>query len=236
MTMARSDRLFRLLHALRTLPQPVTADRLAAETGVSPRTLYRDIQALRAAGALIDGEAGYGYSLTEDVAMPPQSFDRFEIEALVLGLAEVSVRGDKVLAKAAESALAKIRATLPERQQQQVLHAVTQVYRFRSPKTADYDLTPIVEASWEEEALDIAYTDGNGRTSERRIFPLSTVYVDDDVVVLAWCCMRQDFRQFLPRRMTRISRAGESFRPRRVTLLRQYIKYLQSGRSGTPAA
>ena len=48
--MARADRLFRLLTAIRMLPQPVTAVRLAEETGVSPRTLYRDIQALRAGG------------------------------------------------------------------------------------------------------------------------------------------------------------------------------------------
>ena len=64
--MARADRLFRLLDALRRLPAPVTADRLADETGVSPRTLYRDIDALRAAGALIDGAPGFGYTLTED--------------------------------------------------------------------------------------------------------------------------------------------------------------------------
>lgn len=226
--MARSDRLFRLLHALRTLPQPVTAERLAEETGVSARTLYRDIQALRAAGALIDGEAGYGYSLTEDVAMPPQSFDRYEIEALVLGLAEVASRGDRVLAKAAEGALAKIRGSLPERQQQQVLHAVTKVHRFRKPKTAGSDLRPFLEASWDEEALDIAYTDRTGEESERRIYPLSLVYVEDDVVLLAWCCLRQDFRQFLPSRIRRFTRAGESFRPKRVALLRQYIRYLEA--------
>ncbi|NBO21342.1 MAG: HTH domain-containing protein, partial [Rhodobacteraceae bacterium] len=41
--MARTDRLFRLLHALRSLPPPVTAAVLAAETGVSQRSLYRDI-------------------------------------------------------------------------------------------------------------------------------------------------------------------------------------------------
>jgi biotin operon repressor len=68
--MPRADRLFRLLTAFRMLPQPVTAARLAEETGVSERTLYRDIQSLRAAGALIDGEAGAGYTLTEDPALP----------------------------------------------------------------------------------------------------------------------------------------------------------------------
>ena len=54
--MARADRLFRLLDALRRLPNPVTAAQLARETEVSERTLYRDIEALRAGGALIDGE------------------------------------------------------------------------------------------------------------------------------------------------------------------------------------
>ena len=41
---------------------------LAEETGVSPRQLYRDIATLRAGGALIDGEAGLGYTLAEDPA------------------------------------------------------------------------------------------------------------------------------------------------------------------------
>ena len=104
--MARSDRLFRLLHALRTLPAPVTAARLAAETEVSERTLYRDIEALRAAGARIEGEAGIGYTMTEDIALPPQTFDQLEIEALVIGLGEVGAAGDPALAEAAKSALA----------------------------------------------------------------------------------------------------------------------------------
>ena len=74
--MALSDRLFRLLTAMRMLSQPVTAARLATETGVSERTLYRDIDALRAGGAIIDGAAGLGYTLTEDPALPPQMFTR----------------------------------------------------------------------------------------------------------------------------------------------------------------
>ncbi len=44
--------------ASRRPPAPVTAQRLAAETGVSLRQLYRDIASLRAGGALIDGAAG----------------------------------------------------------------------------------------------------------------------------------------------------------------------------------
>ena len=56
--MSRPNRLFRLLQALRTLPAPVTAQQLAFETGVSLRSIYRDIDSLRAGGAEIGGERG----------------------------------------------------------------------------------------------------------------------------------------------------------------------------------
>jgi predicted DNA-binding transcriptional regulator YafY len=111
--MARSERPFRLLQALRTLPAPVTAERLARETGVSARSIYRDIESLRVSGAEIGGERGYGYWLIEDGALPPQMFNRIEIEALVLGLSEVSQMGDPALAKAAAAVLGKVSATLP---------------------------------------------------------------------------------------------------------------------------
>jgi biotin operon repressor len=127
--MARSDRLLRLLQAMRVMAPPITAARLAEETGVSLRSLYRDIDSLRAAGARIEGERGYGYRLVEDYALPPQTFDRIEIEALVLGLGEVQYLGDPELAAAARSALAKVAATLPDEREQQMLHAVSQVYR-----------------------------------------------------------------------------------------------------------
>ena len=74
--MARQDRLMRLMTVLRRLPPPVTAARLAEETEISCRQLYRDIATLRAGGALIDGAAGVGYSLTEDPVLPPQSFSQ----------------------------------------------------------------------------------------------------------------------------------------------------------------
>jgi predicted DNA-binding transcriptional regulator YafY len=225
--MPKSDRLFRLLSAFRMLPQPVTAARLAEETGVSERTLYRDIQALRAAGALIDGEAGAGYTLTEDPALPPQMFTRLEVEALVLGLAEVTMAGDPALAKAAAQAQAKIIATLPDRVQRQAIHAVTQTYRFdrRAPLPPHMQL--LREAAWDERALDLSYRDLSGKVTDRRIWPLGTVFLDREVMVLAWCCLRQDFRRFKVHQMDRVSLTDESFRPRRVPMLRAFIEQLR---------
>lgn len=227
--MPKSDRLFRLLSAFRHLPQPITAARLAEETGVSERTLYRDIQALRAGGALIDGEAGLGYTLTEDPALPPQMFTRLEVEALVLGLAEVTLSGDPMLAKAATEAQAKIIATLPDRLQRQAIHAVTSTYRFERRKPAPPHLTILREAAWDERAVDLTYRDLSDRLTDRRIWPLGTVYLDRDVMVLAWCCLRQDFRRFKALEMSNVRLTDESFRPRRVPLLRDFLEQLRAG-------
>ncbi len=227
--MSRPDRLFRLLHALRTLPQPVTATRLAEETEVSTRTLYRDIDTLRAGGALIDGAAGLGYSLTEDPALPPQMFTRLEVEALVLGLAEVRLAGDPALAKAAEAALAKITATLPERVQRQAIHAVQLTYRFEKRPRAPASLAVIREACWDERALDMAYTDRDGMTTQRRVWPLSVIFLDRTLMLLAFCTLRQGFRRFHLGSMTDITLTPESFRPRRVALLREFLTELRAG-------
>ncbi|ACK83661.1 helix-turn-helix transcriptional regulator [Methylorubrum extorquens] len=229
--MARTDRLFRLLHAMRVLPSPVTAARLAEETGVSLRSLYRDIESLRAAGARIDGERGYGYRLIEDVALPPQTFDRTEIEALVLGLAEVRHMGDPALAQAAASALAKVAATLPDRAEQHLLHAVSQVRRSEARFSKIPDMETIRAACWREEALALRYSDKDGTVTERQILPLSIVYLDSKMTLLAWCCLREAFRMFRLDRIEEVRMAGTSFRPRRVTLLRSYLAELR-GRAG----
>lgn len=225
--MSRPERLFRLLNALRVLPKPVTAARLARETEVSQRTLYRDIESLRAGGALIDGAPGLGYTLTEDPALPPQTFDRIEMEALVVGLSDVRQRGDAQLTRAAETALAKIVATLPERQQRQILHATHMVYRYEKPAKDAPDISDIRTACWNERAIDLRYRDADGSPSERRVYPLAIVYLDKGVGLLAWCCLRRDFRKFWMARMEAIELTDESFRPNRARLLREYISQLE---------
>jgi predicted DNA-binding transcriptional regulator YafY len=220
--MARPDRLFRLLSALRRLPAPVTAQRLAAETEVSLRTLYRDIATLRAGGALIDGAAGVGYTLTEDPALPPQMFTRLEVEALAMGLAEVQAMGDPDLTRAAADALAKVVATLPERISRHAVHATHAIRRF-DPRAAVPVHMPLVrQAMWDERALDMTYADQTGALSQRRVWPLAVIYFDRALMLLAWCTLRQDFRRFHLGAMSQVAVTDVSFRPRRVPLLRDY--------------
>lgn len=226
--MARSDRLLRLLQAIRRFPPPVTAATLALETGVSERTLYRDIDSLRRSGVLIEGAPGYGYCLTEDPALPPQSFSQLEIEALVLGLGYVRSRGDAALAEAGQLALSKITATLPERLQRQVAHAVLKIYGPCSLTSGSNDIVMIREACWSELALDITYRSASNEQTVRHVYPLSLVYLDESILLLAWCTLRCDYRKFRVSRMLDVSLSDVSFQPRRVSMLREYLERLES--------
>ncbi len=225
--MARSDRLFRLLDALRRLPAPVTAARLAIETGVSDRTIYRDIETLRAGGAIIDGEAGFGYSLTEDPSLPPQMFDRLELEAVVLGLGQLSWMGDPALSEAADRALAKITATLPPSKAEAARHVALLSFIFEPQPDVPPHLALLRDAAWAERAVQIAYTDRTGAQSQRKVWPLAVVYTDRESWLMVWCCLRRDFRRFKISRITEVAETGESFRPRRVPLLREMLEYLR---------
>ena len=198
------------------------------------RSLYRDIDALRAAGARIEGERGYGYRLGEDPALPPQLLDEAEIEALALGLAEVQAMGDPVLAVAARSVLAKVAASLPSAREQQLVHAISQVFLPR-PRYANASHLPALRAAcWREEAAAIRYRDADGSTSERTILPLALVYNEEVVTLLAWCCLRDDFRMFRQDRLEQVTPGGASFRPRRAALLREYLARLQARRANRP--
>lgn len=238
--MARTDRLMRLMDMLRRLPPPVTADRLAQETGVSQRQLYRDIATLRAGGALIDGEAGLGYVLTEDPALPPQSFSRLEIEALLLAVQSLDRIGDAALSDAARAAMARIIATLPGDQPRQALHAILRSFSpgpDRAPPVIDLDA--LRRACWEEEAVRIIYTDLKGEASERVIWPLGMSYGDRNLLLLAHCRLRQDYRLFHINRIARLEATGESFRPQRVPLMRAYRQNMETEaacREGAPQA
>ncbi|MEM8752265.1 MAG: HTH domain-containing protein, partial [Pseudomonadota bacterium] len=112
--MRRAERLFRLIEVLRGRRLAVTAQALADLLEVSQRTIYRDVAALQASGAPIDGEAGVGYRLDPHYHMPPLMFDGDEVQALLAGLRMARAFTDDELAAASERAEEKLRAALDD--------------------------------------------------------------------------------------------------------------------------
>jgi predicted DNA-binding transcriptional regulator YafY len=228
--MSRTARLFQMMQSLRRLPVPVTAGQLAQDLAVSPRTVYRDIETLRGLGAVIDGEAGFGYTLIEDAALPPLGFEDEELEALVLGLREVQQIGDPDLAEAAAAALSKLQARLPPRQSHRLQHAVLTARRFKRPDTPGIPVKILRQATWEETAVSFSYSDAQGAQTQRTVDPLGLSFMDNSTVMLAWCHLRQDFRVFRLDRMRDLVVTDLSFRPRRVPMLRAAIAQIRSDR------
>ncbi|SMO68732.1 Predicted DNA-binding transcriptional regulator YafY, contains an HTH and WYL domains [Ruegeria faecimaris] len=228
--MTRTARLFQLMQSLRSGPSPRTSIELAQDLGVSPRTIHRDIDSLRSLGAVIDGEAGFGFTLIEDATLPPLGFTDDELEALVLGLREVQSIGDPGLSEAASEVLRKLQGRLPPRQSQRLSHAVLTATRFDRPAKPTVDVAELRRATWDEQTIEFSYWDAKGDETRRSVNPLSIVYMDRASVLISWCLLRQDFRVFRLDRMQEMQTTGASFRPNRVPLLREALNRLRSER------
>src|ERR1700734_501822 len=107
----RADRLLSLVLLLQARGR-VTARALAAETGVSIRTVYRDLEALSAAGVPVLSEPGPGGGcrLLEGYRFPLRGLRPEEAEALLI-LGVPAVLSDLGLAGALSAAHRQIRTT-----------------------------------------------------------------------------------------------------------------------------
>jgi predicted DNA-binding transcriptional regulator YafY len=220
--MSRSQRLLDLIQALRRHRRPVSGTVLADAVGVSLRTLYRDIETLKAQGAHIDGEAGVGYVLRPGFMLPPLMFTEDEIEALVLGSRWVSERADAPLGDAARNALAKIAAVLPDDLKESLDASNLLIGPGEATAAGDAELASIRAAIRAERKLQITYADGKGKATKRTIWPFALAFFDRARVVAAWCELRNDYRHFRTDRIGALKPTSMRYPRRRQALLKEW--------------
>jgi predicted DNA-binding transcriptional regulator YafY len=211
-----------LLQLLRRYRRPVSGRVLAEELQVSPRTLYRDIAALVAQGAPIQGEAGVGYVLRSGFLLPPLMFGAEEIEALVLGMRWVGRRGDPALAQAAGDALAKIAAVLPSNLREEVDSSGLMVASFKNEPGERIDLAGLRHAIRAEHKIHIDYANAAGIATERIIWPIALAFFERARILAAWCELRQGFRHFRTDRIAALAELGARYPRRRGALLKEW--------------
>ncbi len=213
--LSRSARLLDLLQALRRRRRPVPAAELARELGVSLRTIYRDVATLVAQGAPIEGEAGLGYVLRPGFTLPPLMFTEAELDALILGLRLAARRGDAALERAAEDALAKIVAVLPE----ELAEAAEGSGLLAGPGAGTPHLAVLRGAMQAERKLRLRYTDKRGEGSDRVVWSVAIGFFEAAEVMVAWCELRRDFRHFRLDRIAEAAPLAERLPRRRRVLL-----------------
>jgi len=123
----RADRLLSILLLLQARGR-VTGRELATQLEVSARTVHRDLEALGAAGVpvlALRGSRG-GWELSEGWRTQVPGLDDAELRALLM--AQPRVIGDRPLAAAAERALAKLMAAMPEPQRKRAASMRQRLY------------------------------------------------------------------------------------------------------------
>jgi len=174
----KADRLLSALLLLQAHGR-LSGRELAARLEVSIRTVHRDMEALSAAGVpvyALRGSRG-GWQLDENWRTQVPGLDEVELRALLM--AQPRIVGDVRLAGAAERALGKLMASLPNSLREQVsairqrLFVDTTGWRGTSENLA---MLPVVqEAVWRDRKLTITYWRAGRERVERSVDPLGLV-------------------------------------------------------------
>jgi predicted DNA-binding transcriptional regulator YafY len=221
--MRRADRLFQIVQHLRG-GRLVTARMLAERLEVSERTIYRDVADLAASGVPIDGEAGVGYILRSGFDLPPLMFTRDELAALTLGARFVKAWGGARLALAAEEALVKIEAVLPDSEKGAGPDTNLFAMGYSLPEETRRVVDQLDIAIRERRRVHVVYDALDGETSERDLRPLGLYHWGKVWTLASWCELRQDFRNFRADRIASIEECGDNFRQEPGKTLRDFLR------------
>ena len=221
--MRRADRLFQIVQQLHH-ERVTTAHDLAEELEVSERTIYRDIQDLSLSGVPITGEVGIGYRLLPGFQLPPLMFKEEELEALLLGARMVRAWTDKGLASAADQALQKIEHVIPDRLKPQLNSQDMIVPDFPMEGRASEQLYVVRQAIKTQHKIEIKYTREDGNQSERKVHPLGLFYWGKVWTLVAWCELRDAFRNFRVDRMQAVNQLKEQFELLEGRTLQDYLR------------
>jgi predicted DNA-binding transcriptional regulator YafY len=171
--MRRTERLFALAEYLRGRRTGVTAEALAERFGVTVRTIYRDLDALRAASLPLGAERGPGggYALDRSYSLPPVNFTAREAALLVaLGRFATDMRL-LPFTETLSSALDKVRAALSTSAQRELLARLSELSFHGVPALpSKKPVRSAIERAWfERQPLTITYVDGNFIETTRTI-------------------------------------------------------------------
>lgn len=186
-------------------------------------SLTRRALATRLAGAT--AAIGLGGSAAARGGVPSaEALDPDLRDAALRGLALARHRGDPVTAQAARDALERLAQTDPEAA---LLGRIYQLLDVRPaaywpvevPDAAQADLAALHGAIRACQPVGFGYTDLSGNRTARTVLPLALVHPPQGVKLLAWCEIREDFRQFFVRAITGLTLRGGDFRKDRLALL-----------------
>lgn len=226
--MNRIDRLTAIVTQLQSKRQ-TKAEEIATRFSVSLRTVYRDMRALEEAGIPIIGEAGRGYSLVEGYRLPPVMFTQEEARAFLVAEKIFEKVTDKGSSDHFRSAILKIKAVLrtAEKDRLEVLAPQVEVIRMRNQlqagKKSEF-LQTILDSLSNQNLIEIIYTTfEEEKTAKRVIEPVGVYYSFEQWYLIAWCRLRNDYRNFRIDRIQELRLLDEKYQTNSHPTLKEFL-------------
>lgn len=195
----RTERLFAIAEVLRGRRTGITAEALAERFGVTVRTIYRDLDALRDADLPLHAERGRGggFALDRSYSLPPVNFTAREAALLVvLGrwIAELRLMP---FTTTLEGALDKVRAALPRSRQRELVRLSESLTFVGVPTLrAPEGVRDAIEQAWfENRPLRIEY-DGAREVTARTVRIEQVVMARTETLLNCWDLDKEAPRQF----------------------------------------
>ena len=209
----------RLVSIIMTLldRERIGARELADTFEVSPRTIYRDIEAINLAGIPIHSVSGVGggFEIMPEYKLDNKVFSTADLSAILMGLSSLSnvVRGDELI-----NAFEKVKSFIPAEKARDIEIKANQISIDPSPWIGRRNIQPYLEmikmALQEHKLLCFEYTAHHGNRTLRTIEPYQLVLKGSHWYVQGYCYHRNDYRLFKLSRMSKLEMKRETFIPR----------------------
>jgi predicted DNA-binding transcriptional regulator YafY len=226
--MNRIDRISAILIQLQS-KRVVKAQDIATRFNISLRTVYRDVKTLEEAGIPIIGEAGIGYSIMDGYRLPPVMFTKEEATAFLTAEKFMDKLTDASTGTNYKSAMYKVRAVLKATDKDflEQLDNSIEVLKSRKAAHTSLDTDPIqsilIKGISEKRVLSIQYfANHNQQNTKRTVEPIGIFFSDNFWHLIAWCRLRNDYRDFRIDRISGLTVTDTVFKQEHPTL-KEYL-------------
>lgn len=202
------SRLFKILYYLLDQGR-ATAPELAAKFEVSPRTIYRDVEALSSAGIPIYAEPGRngGFYLLHDFILDRAILSEDERQEVLTAIQGISATGYT----AGKEILTKLSALFNVNTRDWL---EVDFSRWGKSACDNSKFEALKTAVIQHKEIKIVYENTNSERSERIVQPLKLSYKSREWYLKAFCLEKQDFRIFKLNRILQLELLEQTFVPR----------------------
>ena len=209
------NRLTRIVATLTQLQSKkvVTAKEIADRFEISLRTVYRDIKTLQEAGVPIGSENGVGYFIVSGYSLPPIMFTEEEANALIVSEKLILNQGDESLKIDFNSVLLKIKSVLKDSQKNNLTTLTNRIEPSIKKEVFKSNLLSEIQKSITNlSVIEITYHSiyKNEKTT-RQVEPLGVYFTEQAWVVIAFCRLRKNNREFRLDRILKLKITPHSF-------------------------